>query len=278
MTHLSPTARTLASIERNADPIANTDSPDTIVFLHAGNVAGWMWGEQLPAFPDHHLLIPDLPGYGASNHLDWVSLAEAADRVADLIRARAHGGRAHIVGLSLGSSVALELAARHPHCVRSAFLASASVTPSTRAERLLGQVVLRFWERRWLWTLLAHSYRLPADAAAELIATGLGIRRITAVRVFDEVWRGMPKNRLRDVAAPTLVVAGQRDSATVAEHSLRALADALPDGRTATAPGMHHQWNIEDVDLFNDALHDWIDNSRVSPRLVASVNARTTGR
>ena len=90
-------------------------SGSTLVFLHGGNVAGWMWGHQVSAFTDHHVLVPDYPGFGSSNDEPWVSIAATADAVAELIVTT--GGPAHVVGLSLGSSVALELAARHPEQV-----------------------------------------------------------------------------------------------------------------------------------------------------------------
>lgn len=77
----------------------------SVVFLHGGNVAGWMWQEQAAALPDRHGLIPDLPGFGASGDQPWTSLAETADELADLIRERAAQARAHVSGCrSAGSS------------------------------------------------------------------------------------------------------------------------------------------------------------------------------
>lgn len=87
---------------------------ETIIFLHGGNMAGWTWDLQVEAMPDRHLLTPDLPGYGRNTHEVWPGIAEAADRMAALIRSHSIGGRAHIVGLSLGGFVAIELIRRHP--------------------------------------------------------------------------------------------------------------------------------------------------------------------
>ncbi|HQA24146.1 MAG TPA: alpha/beta hydrolase, partial [Rhodoglobus sp.] len=123
------------------------DGPgSTLVFLHGGNVAGWMWGQQVPAFADHHVLVPDYPGFGASNDEPWISIAATADAVAELIATT--GGPAHVVGLSLGSSVALELAARHPEQVSSLFLASAQVAPPLRRDMIAARVLLAFWNQR----------------------------------------------------------------------------------------------------------------------------------
>ena len=241
----------------------------TIVFLHGGNVAGWMWGEQIPAFADHHLLVPDLPGFGASNTEPWVSMADAADRVADLIRSRAKGGVAHVVGLSLGAGVGLHLALRHPGVVASLLISSASITPPSRATRLSGRLMLAAWNRPWFWAALARGYRLPADSVELFVTTGLGIRQQTARAIFDETVRGFDPADLA-LAVPVLAVAGGSDSKAISVDSLAVLA-RIEGVRTATAPGMHHQWNIENVELFNAVVRAWIDGSTVADGLVNTV-------
>jgi len=245
----------------------NPDGADTIVFLHGGNVAGWMWGEQVPAFDDHHLLVPDLPGFGASNDEPWVSMADAADRVADLIQNRANGGTAHVVGLSLGAGVGLHLVLRHPSVVKSLLVSSASVTPPSRATTLTGRLMLAAWNRRWFWHFLARGYGLPADSVELFVETGLGIRRETAVAIFDETVRGFDPSVLQNLDATVLAVAGGSDSTAISVDSLAVLA-RIDGVRTATAPGMHHQWNIENVDLFNATVRAWIDRSTLADGLV----------
>lgn len=239
----------------------NPERDATIVFLHGGNVAGWMWGEQIPAFADHHLLVPDLPGFGASNAEPWVSMADAADRVADLIESRAKGGVAHVVGLSLGSGVGIHLALRHPDLVRTLLLSSASVTPPSRATTFSGRLMMAAWNRRWFWTALARGYGLPADSVELFVETGLGIRKQTALAIFDETCRGFSASELEALRVPTLAVAGERDARAIAVDSLAVLREAVPHVVTATAPGMHHQWNIENVELFNRSVRAWIESA-----------------
>lgn len=237
---------------------------ETIVFLHGGNVAGWMWGQQVPSFGDYRVIVPDLPGFGESRGEEWVSIADTADRVAEIL-----DGPTHVVGLSLGSSIAIELAVRHPALVRSLFLASAQVAPPRRRDRVVGRFMLTLWERRGFWTSLARSYGL-ADSDAELfIETGLGIRRATADAIFEEVSRGIPREVLELVEAPTLAVAGERDSRSVNRTSLELVSRGIPGSLTAIAPGMHHQWNIEDVELFTSALRTWLASGGIDTGLVA---------
>lgn len=234
---------------------------DTILFLHGGNVAGWMWGEQVPAFTDHRVIVPDFPGFGASNDEPWTSMASTADDLATLL----DGSPAHVVGLSLGSSVAVELAARHPQLVSSLFLASAQLAAPRRRDMVMARLLLRFWEQPAFWSNLARSYGLRGDDAQLFVSTGLGIRRETAVAIYDEVRRGVAAETLDAVRAPALVVAGQKDSPAITRTSLAIAADLGWD--TAIAPGMHHQWNIENIDLFNRSLRAWLDRREVHESL-----------
>jgi pimeloyl-ACP methyl ester carboxylesterase len=38
----------------------------TVVFLHGGGGAGWMWQPQIEQLGDYHCLVPDLPEQGQS--------------------------------------------------------------------------------------------------------------------------------------------------------------------------------------------------------------------
>ena len=238
----------------------------TVVLVHGGNVAGWMWGQQLAALKEFHLLVPDLPGFGASNDESWVSQSDAADRLAELIADRARGGTAHVVGLSLGAGVAIHLAARNPTRVTSLLISSTSAAPPSRAARAIGRAMLVAWNRRWFWRALSRGYGLPADSVDLFVDTGLGIRRDTALTVFDEATGGFTPEQLAAVRVPTLAVAGSRDTAAV--RSLEPIRRHVAGALLATAPGMHHQWNIENTDLFNAMVVEWITKSTIADGLV----------
>ncbi len=243
----------------------HTGAAETIVFLHGGNVAGWMWGRQVPAFPEYRVLVPDLPGFGASNHLTWRSLEATANELADQIP-----DGAHLVGLSLGSGIALHLAARHPRKVASLFLASTQVAPPARRAVVLGRLLLLLWNQRGFWAGTARSYGLTGEDADVFIATGLGIKRDTARTILDEVARGIPSALLERVTAPTLAVAGSADSSTIVAGSLERIAEGITGSLVATAPGLHHQWNIENIDLFNQSVRSWLTTGQAVEGLTAA--------
>lgn len=225
--------------------------PEQILWLHGGNVAGWMWGPQVPEFADYLSIVPDLPGFGASNDEEWVSIAATADELARLLTEPAH-----VVGLSLGSSIALELAARHPQLVSSLFLASTQAAPPRRRDVIVGQALLGLWNRRGFWVSTAKSYGLEGDDADLFITTGLGIKQETARAILAEVKQGIADATLANLHPRTHAIAGGKDSPAVWRDSLERLAKA--GASTEIAAGMHHQFNVENPALFNSALREWL--------------------
>jgi 3-oxoadipate enol-lactonase len=230
----------------------------TVVLLHGGNVANWMWEPQLPALTDRTVLTPDLPGFGERVAEDWPGLDAAADDVV----AKA-GGPLDLVGLSLGAAVALRVLARHPDRVRSAFLTSAPLMPAGAGMHLFARLQLAFCQAPWFWRAQAALFGLPADSRARYVTHGLSVRRETAAAMTAEVCAGgVPPLRYE---GPLLAVAGGKDSANV-RRSLELISRAAPQAQVRLARGMHHIWNVEDTDLFNEVLRAWLDG-RVDPRL-----------
>ena len=95
---------------------------ETIVFLHAGMSSGWMWNKHLEALNDYHCLVPDLPEHGRSTEVKPFRMEGAAEDVIDLIKEKAHGGRAHVVGLSLGAQTAVQILSMAPEVVDHAVI------------------------------------------------------------------------------------------------------------------------------------------------------------
>lgn len=222
---------------------------ESIVLLHGGNMAGWTWDEQVSSMPDRHLLTPDLPGYGRRTELTWPGTAGAADDVADLIRSRGRGGRAHVVGLSLGGLVAVQLVHRHPDLVSTCTISGAAVTGYARWERLVIGAQVPLWHRRWYWAAQATAFRIPDDARGLFAATASGASPATNRAMAREVMAGtMPEGGFT-YAGPVLAVAAEHDSASIT-RAFGPLRARLAQLRTWEATGMHHPWNIEDPDLF----------------------------
>ena len=129
---LEATAR--AAIRSTADGRSMYDAagrPDApaIVFVHGTRLTRAAWAPQMADLSDEFRTIAvDLPGHGELADTPF-TLAGAADAVARAIDAVA-GGRAIVVGLSLGGYVAMDLASRSPERVRGLVLAGATADPT----------------------------------------------------------------------------------------------------------------------------------------------------
>src|SRR5262245_24981491 len=80
----------------------------SVVFLHGTGANADMWAHHAEYFAACHCLIPQFPGFGQSATKPWFSLDAVVDDVAALIERRA-GGRAHVVGISLGGVITMKL-------------------------------------------------------------------------------------------------------------------------------------------------------------------------
>lgn len=114
------------ALHANVRPATSKKAP-TILFLHGIGNTGDAWNDvikQLP--PDLHLITIDLLGFGNSQRPSWVRYSaktQARSVMATFFKLRITG-RVIIVGHSLGSLVAVEIAKRYPILVKSLILCS----------------------------------------------------------------------------------------------------------------------------------------------------------
>jgi len=197
----------------------------------------------------------------------------AADAVIDLIRRRAHTGRAHVAGLSLGAQTIVALLSQMPDVVDRALVSGALVHPLPGARWLYGLLdltVRAYMPFRNLDALVranAWSYGIPS---AYLESFREDTRRLTA----DSFLRIMAANlsfrlpgNLATVSTPTLVLAGQREYG-VMRRSVRDLSAALPHGRGAIVQGAGHNWPLEMPDLFAEVLRAWVHSAPLPGQLI----------
>lgn len=239
---------------------------ETVVLLHAGVMAGWMWDEHLAALSGYHLLVPDLPGFGRSADTDWSSAAETAALCAEVIRARAHGGRAHVAGLSLGASAGLWLVAHPDRLVRSALLSGITARPGGRAARVRDAALLAVWHRRWFWQAAHRFGPFPRGDRDRFVRTALRISSTSQRQVFDEDARALRPERLRAVGIDVLLLAGSNEPRAIRD-GLADLHAELPAARAASVPGAGHLWPVSHPRLFDATLLTWLGHHALHPHL-----------
>ena len=119
----------MSGLSLSCDAFGPHNAP-TIVFLHGGGVGGWMWLPIINHLPDYHCLTPDQPEHGQNRQIGPFSMELAAEKVAELIRHQAHGGKACVVvGLSEGAQITVQLLATEPEQIEKAVVSSALLLP-----------------------------------------------------------------------------------------------------------------------------------------------------
>jgi 3-oxoadipate enol-lactonase / 4-carboxymuconolactone decarboxylase len=203
------------------------------------------------ALPELRLLRVDLPGHGASPAarapFTIGELAAATLRLVD----ETGGGRFHVAGLSLGGTIALELAATQPDRV----LSFASYSSGSRIGTAEG------WGERAAQVRASGTASLVTGSAGRWYAPGHleahpdgpGARGLTAlIDVDDESYAlctdalgGFDRtSSLGDIRVPALIAAGEHDTVTTSA-SMRDVADALPDARFTVITGAAHLAPLE---------------------------------
>jgi len=244
-------------VERPPDSTITTAGPLTapaIVFLHGTRLTKASWTAQLDDLGDAFRVIAvDLPGHGARAGEPF-TLDGAADVVAAVIRNEVPGGRAVVVGLSLGGYVAMALASRYPQRVRGLVLAGATAEPvgiRSIPYRVLAGILDRF-DGPALVRLNTWFFRIryPASIAEPIVAGGFWSRGgARAVRgLFGQ--RFVP--RLAAYPGRTLILNGEWD--LLFRLSAGTFAAAARDARRARLRGALHLSNLDRPAAFSDAV------------------------
>ena len=230
------------------------DERPTIVFLHGTRLTGASWAAQVAELgTEFHCLTPDLAGHGTAGDVDF-TLAVAADRVAELIRTEAHGGRAILVGLSLGGYVAMDVAARWPERVRGLVISGASAEPAgRRAVAFRGLAAVFHRTPRAALERVNRAFmsrRFPPAIADPILADGFAFAGGEAALRAISGERFLP--RLAAYPGTTLILNGEYD--LFFRPTERAFAAAASDPRRVLIRGATHLANLDRPAAFSAAV------------------------
>lgn len=190
-----------------------------MVLLHALGLDWRMWSRVIPLLAPHYRVIAcDLRGFGEAAFAPQVrDLAHYAEDVADLLD-RLGLSQAQITGLSLGGSIALELALQRPDRVAGLSVIAATAWPSPAFEERARAAETEGMEAQIIPSL-TRWFR-----AGDLAANGWPVRyvrncvRRAAIADWSAAWRSLAgislEARLSDIQAPMRIIAGECDRST----------------------------------------------------------------
>jgi pimeloyl-ACP methyl ester carboxylesterase len=252
-----------------------------LLFIHGLGGSWPNWLEQLPVFAGARRVIAvDLPGFGHSpmprETISISGYAHTLDALLDGLGIDA----AAVVGNSMGGFVAAELAINFPQRVERLVLVSAAGISTyndragtralpglRRAERVVSayagwvaahsEAVARrpVLRNATLGFVASHPSRLPAALAAEQIR-GAGkpgfVQALAANLDYDF------RDRLAEIACPTLIVWGDKDRVITARDADR-FAELIPGSRRVVFEDTGHVPMLERPGAFNTLLDEFLN-------------------
>lgn len=232
---------------------------DPVILLPGFGTDVSAFSAQIPALRDVYEVVGvNLRGVGQSDPASGDSY-EVETMAADV--AALAGSPAHVVGTSMGTSVAIELALTHPEKVRSLTLLAplvrmqphlAAVTASWCRIAELGNPAL-LAESLLPWFFGPETLSDPKRSGQILRGLSSTLGRISAESLARfhaglSAWSGSRESDLGKIAVPTLVIAGGEDLLTPGGG---AIAKAIPGARLIEIPGAGHALGLEAADIVN---------------------------
>jgi pimeloyl-ACP methyl ester carboxylesterase len=246
-----------------------------LLLVH-GLAGSWQnWLETIPHFAGtHRVLALDLPGFGESPMPAERISIPGYGRLVDAFCEAVGMERGAVVGNSMGGFIGAEMGIQHPQRVEKLVLVSAAgltiehqrnepaLALMRRLEAVLSwaathpraEFYLRPRARRGLRYVFAHPERLPGPVVVEQVR---GSGKPGFIDALDALSDYAIRDRLERIAAPTLVVWGDRDRLVPVDDA-DAFAELIPNARKIVYEDTGHVAMIERPERFNGDLEEFL--------------------
>jgi pimeloyl-ACP methyl ester carboxylesterase len=257
-TRVTPSAR-----PNNQDPL-----PAPIVFLHGLETSHLEFSRTTPFLSkDYELILVDLPGHSGSKDFLPLTFDNTVNALSHLISTRVTGGKAHIVGLSLGGYFALEFARRRPELVLSLFCTGCAPFSGFRlwimnrprlvsgAGMVLGRLATDavFWLSLGLEPVPGLREEMRKNQSMALLTAGYKACTSVSMEDYTEI-RGVR----------IAIVAGEKhDSIEQTKEVGRVLGSNNPECKAFVVRNAVHLWDLQFPELFAQGVRAWVEGSEM---------------
>ncbi len=240
-----------------------------VLFIHGLGSSTRDWELQVASFSDRYQVVTfDVRGHGQSDKPPGpYSIPLFAADTAELIRAlglataRTRGGApVHVVGISLGGMIALQLAVSYPDLIRSLVIVNSGPefvlrTFGERLQALQRLLVIRLFGMRKMGEVLSKRL-FPKPEQVELRQMLVERWAENDVRAYSAAARGLlgwsVVDHLSTIACPTLVIAAEYDYTPAARKE--AYVARMPQAELVVIEDSRHATPVEHPERFNQVL------------------------
>lgn len=248
---------------------------DLVLFLHGIGGNKRNWHDNLPRFAAHfHAVAWDARGYGESD--DYEGDLDFHDYARDVVRVLDHfqAAKAHIVGLSMGGRIAMEVAEHFQDRILTLTLCDthrgySHFSEEKKAEfiRLRKEPLVNGGEPRDIAVPVAKTLVGPnasREAFGKLVDSMTRLHKWSYIKSIEATVRHASHDRLDQIRVPTHVVCGAEDRLTTPDMA-REIAAMIPGAALTIIPNAGHLANIEQPEIFDRAVIDFILDQSAKP-------------
>jgi pimeloyl-ACP methyl ester carboxylesterase len=249
---------------------------ETIIFLHAGGISGWMWDEQLDFFHKYHCIVPDLPEHGMSADVKPFTIDNAAELLVEIIKEHSNNQRAHLVGISLGSQIILQILSKAPEMVESAFISGTLIRDNNDDGVLLKLLdkTLKVYQpvknSDFFIKANMRMYNMPKSFFKQFKQSIAMVSDDSLERILTENMKFNLPHGLEDLDVPVMVVVGEKDYRIIKKSAIK-IVEEIPGSKSAMAFNVGHLWNLESPELFNQMLATWLSDREPPKDWISSI-------
>lgn len=235
---------------------------EPVVLIHGNTSSSAWWEPTLERLgDDYHVIAPDLRGRGDTRgpSADW-TVEMLAEDVYDLVL-QLGVGPAHVVGHSLGSNVALQLALDHSTEVKSLVLLNPGwVAGDMPAELADAERIRQMVENKDLMKVALRGVAMlhPVDEQWQrLEAASLKQADEASLRGPAALAEWAVADRLPELTGiPTLVARGAQDQYLSTQAVCQKILDRMPGAGYIEIPNASHSPNVEVPDVWVALLRE----------------------
>ena len=247
------------------DTRSTANTPQTILFIHGSESCHLEFSLVAPFLQDtYEILLIDLPGHSRSRSIPF-TFDNAISGLVHLVKSQTKDQQAHIVGLSLGGYIGLELARKHPELIRSLWCTGCA-PPSgfqrwmfSRSILLSGLITIAgtLANERIFWASLGKNLE-PIPGFRVEVQKNQNMR--TLKPVFDEL-ASITVDDLKLITniRIAIVAGGKGDSVEDTREAGKVLRERNPECRAFVVRDAIHWWSLQKPELFAQGVKEWIE-------------------